>query len=275
MSHNAERSGDPENRASPPKTPQLTLVKPRKVRAWWRRPWVIPLFVIAAGFLVYQLPPWLSFDPRRSRIPLKFPAHYWLIVGHVLFGTVALVTMCLQMWPWLRRRHPAVHRWIGRVYVFGGALPTASLALAMFPITIRPGAMGVLMAATLWATTAVLGYVRGRQGRWAEHRRFMLYSFAIMWGSVIWGFCLGMGWTLLSPWAAKVDITYVLEGARWIGWVTNLIVMQWWLDRTRNRQVLGPRRGKSADTEGATVTRLAPAARRPPQDHPGSGAAAA
>jgi len=111
LSNRAERSGDPEVWTPPPETrPQLTIVKTHKPRAWWRRPWVIPLFVAATGFLVYQLPPWLTFDPNRSRIPLKFPLHYWLIVGHVLFGTVALVTMCLQMWPWLRRRYPVVHR---------------------------------------------------------------------------------------------------------------------------------------------------------------------
>src|SRR2546423_11296887 len=91
LSNSAERSGDPEVWTPPPETrPQLTIVKTHKPRAWWRRPWVIPLFVAATGFLVYQLPPWLTFDPNRSRIPLKFPLHYWLIVGHVLFGTVAL-----------------------------------------------------------------------------------------------------------------------------------------------------------------------------------------
>jgi len=31
-------------------------------------------------------------------------------VAHILFGSVALVTACLQIWPWLRRTHPTVHR---------------------------------------------------------------------------------------------------------------------------------------------------------------------
>jgi hypothetical protein len=246
LTHDAERVTVPTNQADPQNSrPRALTNTARNSRPWWRRPWIIPLFAAAAGFLIYQLPPWISLDPSRSRIPLHFPAHYWLIVGHVLFGTVALVTMCLQMWPWLRKRHPAVHRWSGRVYVFGGALPSASLALIMFPVAMRPGAMGTLMAASLWSITATMGYLRARQGRWREHRRYMLYSFAIMWGAVIWGFCIGTGWFLLSPWATTVDPSYVIEAARWIGWVTNLIVMQWWLDRTRKRSVEGPARATS------------------------------
>ena len=97
---------------------------------WWRRPWVAPLALVVAVFLAYSVPPYLTFDPARSRVPAPagFAAHYWLLVAHIAFGTVAIVGVILQTWPWLRRTHPVVHRRVGRVYVFGGAIPAAVMA---------------------------------------------------------------------------------------------------------------------------------------------------
>ncbi|HEV2784466.1 MAG TPA: DUF2306 domain-containing protein [Actinophytocola sp.] len=218
-------------------------MRTRRSKPFWRRPWVLPMFAAAAAFLIYQLPPWIAFDPSASRIPLKFDGHYWLIVGHVLFGSVALITMCLQLWPWLRRRYPVVHRTSGRIYVFA-ALPSAGFALAMTGVSYPAGKIGVTMSATLWSIAAVMGFIRARQGRWREHRRWMLNSFAIMWGLVVWGFVIGMGWIWFSPWVEEVDFNYIAEASRWVGWVTNLIVLHWWLDRTRKRPVEVPARAR-------------------------------
>jgi hypothetical protein len=105
---------------------------PRKT-TWWRRPWIAPLALLVGAFLAFSLPPYLAFDPARSRVPQPdgFPAHYWFLVAHILFGTIAIVGVILQIWPWLRRTHPALHRRIGRVYIFGGAIPSALMALSI------------------------------------------------------------------------------------------------------------------------------------------------
>jgi hypothetical protein len=67
-----------------------------------------------------------------------FPGHYGLIVAHVLFGSIAVLTAPFQLWPWLRRRYRALHRLLGRVYIFGGALPAATVALIITPGVGRP-----------------------------------------------------------------------------------------------------------------------------------------
>lgn len=79
---------------------------------WWRRPWVAPMFVVTFAFLAFSLPPYFSLDPGRSRLPLRedFSLHFPLLVAHIGFGTIALITCCLQVWPWLRQKHPRVHR---------------------------------------------------------------------------------------------------------------------------------------------------------------------
>lgn len=204
----------------------------KRRRAWW----LLGIAAVIVAFLIYQVPPYASMDPSQSRIPLQFPAHYWLIVGHVLFGSIAMLTLILQLWPWIRRRHPAVHRWSGRAYVFAGAIPSGLFAVAMLPVSYPAGRTGVAMSAVLWMATAVLGWVKLRQGRYAVHRRLMLYSFAIVWGQVIWGFAIGMpfalGWIPFTG-----DFDHIVEAARWVGWVGNLVLVQWWLDRTRGRDL--------------------------------------
>jgi len=63
------------------------------------------------------------------------PAHrgyYPLLVSHIFLGSLVLLAACLQVWPWLRRSHPAVHRWSGRVYV------VAALAASLCVMIIAP-----------------------------------------------------------------------------------------------------------------------------------------
>ena len=101
-------------------------------------PWAAaPLLVVVAAFVAYSLPPYLSLDPSRSRIapPAGVAAYYPLLVAHVVFGAIAILTSGFQIWPWFRRRQPAWHRRLGRLYVFGGVLPAGVVGLAIGAVT--------------------------------------------------------------------------------------------------------------------------------------------
>lgn len=204
-----------------------------------RRNQALAIFAVAAtAFVVYKLPPYLSFNPVNSRVPLEFPLHFTLLTGHVVCGSIALLTTVLQLWPWLRRNYPVVHRTSGRIYIFAGALPSAVLALVLYPVTPGAGRVAVLVAGTLWSTTAVCGWLAARRKRFAEHRRWMIYSFAIMWGYGVWFFIVVR--VLL---AAGLDVSTALEATRWIDWTATLLVAHWWLERTAGRTIIGmPRR---------------------------------
>jgi Predicted membrane protein (DUF2306) len=209
---------------------------PTRARAWWRSPWVLPWAAVAGWFLAISLPHYVGLD--RSRTPVRlnpdYPLHYPLLVAHVTFGTVALVTACFQVWPWLREGHRAIHRWTGRAYVFAGVLPTGLLALAIMPFS--QGPVGNSVAAVLWLATTVAGYRMIRRGREADHRRWMTYSFAltmqIVWGRVMFKVLPHVpGVNLGDP----HTLTIVFEAASWIGIVVNLLIAQWWLERTARR----------------------------------------
>lgn len=197
---------------------------------WWRRPWIAPLMIIVVTFLVYQVSPYVPERTAPTPPHDGFPMYYPLLVVHMVAGTLAIVTACFQVWPWLRKRHPAFHRWSGRVYVVG-ALVGGVIGLILVRFAPPVGQIGVSMATILWIITTVIAYVAVRRGDFILHRRFMLYSFALVMNN-IWGVLIvNVGMSL----PFDIGFTYYLEAARWVGWVTNLILVQWWLYHTAKR----------------------------------------
>jgi uncharacterized membrane protein YozB (DUF420 family) len=206
-------------------------------RSWWQRPWLLPVGVVVVWFLFYVWPPYLGLDPSTAVVPLRpdVAVHYPLMVAHIMFGTIALLTVVLQVWPWLRRNYPVAHRWIGRVYVFGGALPACIIALLITPLSVAPS-VGTTVGGIFWLITTVMGYIRIRQRRIADHRRWMLYSFAMAL-NIIWGRIFAVLLPLTPFGDSQAAVGHVFGAAPWIGWVINLILVQWWLNRTANRPV--------------------------------------
>ena len=217
-------------------------------RPWWRRPWIVPLGMLIAAFLAFSLPPYAGLDPAQARVPAPewFPAHYPALVAHIGFGTVAMISGFFQVWPWFRARHPRAHRVVGRVYVFGGVLPSATAALVV-GVTSPFGPVdsaSAMVLAPLWFTTALLGYRRARLRRFGEHREWMIRSFALtlstisnrFWGPIV-AAILGpqlhttFGGSELAQFHAIAGIT------AWLGWTLPLLGVEWWLHRRPRARV--------------------------------------
>ncbi len=217
------------------------------VRPWYRRRWAVaPLMALALAFIAYSLPPYLTLDPSRSRIapPAGVPGYFAGLVAHVVFGSIAMVTACLQVWPWLRREHPAVHRRLGRLYVFGGVLPAGLLGLTMgavspFGPVLR--ASNVLLA-IVWLTVTAAGFRAGRKHSWIEHRRWMTRSIVLTFSvitnrvwAVIWVIVLipQLNTTFGGNETLMIQTIAGLSG--WLGWTIPLVVTEWRLERNAVR----------------------------------------
>jgi uncharacterized membrane protein len=124
--------------------------------------------------LTYSLPPYFS---GGTRVPATFALHYPLLVAHVMFASVAMVTAVAQIWPGLRARRPSLHRRVGRAYVYA-AIPAAVCAMVIGAATpFGPFlAVGDVVLASLWLWFTINGYLAARQRQFAQHRRHMVRS---------------------------------------------------------------------------------------------------
>jgi lysylphosphatidylglycerol synthetase-like protein (DUF2156 family) len=232
--------------ASVPAAPSSSAPPTRPARRRSRqRAWLPPLLVVSVLFLVFSLPPYLGLDPAKARLPIRpdYPLHYPLMVGHILFGSVALLTGCLQVWPWLRTRFPVVHRWTGRLYLFGGVFPAGVLVLGVAPVSSSGfgSAVGNTTLGVLWLVTAVAGYRAARRRRYADHRAWMVRNFALTLSIVANRVWLVLFLVLVeTPPVAAVfggdEASRTLTAATasvWMSWVANLLFVEWYVLRRR------------------------------------------
>jgi uncharacterized membrane protein len=202
---------------------------------------IVALAVVVAAFLAYSLPPYFSGDPTRSRVPATFGLHYPLLVAHVMLATVAMTTALPQIWPWLRRRHRALHRRIGTVYVWTAVAAgvcglVIGAATPFGPILL----LSNLTMAPLWLCFTIAGYRAGRQRRFADHRRHMIRSVTLTFSIIsnrIWTAIFALS---LEPLRESVfhgsDVAFLWVAAGlsgWLGWTIPLAIAQWLLNRTQ------------------------------------------
>ncbi|MGV9611438.1 DUF2306 domain-containing protein [Nocardia xishanensis] len=200
--------------------------------------------MLTFAFVAFSIPPYLTLDPAKSRVPDPgFAPHYPLLVVHVLCGSVAILSCGFQVWPWFRRAYPGVHRRVGRAYVFAGVLP-AGLAGVVIGATSPFGPVARVsnvMLSVLWLLTTIAGLRAARGRRFGDHRRWMIRSFALTLSIMLNRVIGGVLYVILSP---RLDSTFhgdenllvqTIAGiGTWLGWTLSLLIAQWWLDRPQS-----------------------------------------
>ena len=152
-----------------------------------------------------DLPSWNAVLPRLYE-PTT-PAATVAIGVHFLAGGVILVLGCVQLLSSVRARWPAVHRWLGRVYVvacvlagLGGLGFIASKGtVGGLVMDLGFGLYGVLVVAC-----AVQAYRYARARRIEQHRTWALRLFALAIGSWLYRMEYGF-WLLLVGEAGHTD----------------------------------------------------------------------
>lgn len=73
-------------------------------RSWWRQAWAVPVLMLAVLFVALAVPPYLTGDRSLSRVPThdELVWYYPVLVAHIVFGSIALLTGAFQVWPWFR-----------------------------------------------------------------------------------------------------------------------------------------------------------------------------
>jgi uncharacterized membrane protein YozB (DUF420 family) len=222
-------------------------------------------------FLAVSVPPYLDFDPATAPIPIRSePAWYYpLLLTHIIGGTVLMVVAIGQVWPWLRRRRPALHRWSGRVYVFFGIPFVGIPALVIAPLSSGPLIIAVnsTVVSVGWLAFVLLGYAAARRRRFDRHRDWMLRSLILLYSIALSRFTMFFPAAILAPW---IDTFYeggtvaLLMDLSPLGFLINtvlpLLFLEWWLKYHKPR-----RRSRHARATGEkTEVPSAPAPARTP-----------
>ena len=197
------------------------------------------LALVAVGFVALSLRRYLALDPARSMVELS-PTIFPLLVGHVVFGSVAMLMALLQISPRFRAASPVRHRIAGQIYVFAGVVPAGVLALvvACFSPFGPVARASNLVFACVWLGVTLVGWRAGRRGRARVHRRWMIRS-AVLTFSILtnrlWG---PLAYVLLEPRLAttfhgdETFFAWTIAGlSTWLGWTLPLLITEGLLER--------------------------------------------
>lgn len=205
-------------------------------------PPAIALALVVSTFLTFSLPPYFT---GATRVPPTFGLHYPLLIAHVMFASASMVTAVVQIWPGLRVRMPALHRWVGRVYVVA-VIPAAVSGMvigARTPFGPLLASSNVILAA-LWLWFTVNGYVARRRGRVADHRRHMVRSATLalsvitnrVWGPLLFIALLPLRDSMFG--GSEEHYVWLVAGlGGWLGWTIPLLIVHSWSSR---RRVMAP-----------------------------------
>ncbi|XBQ17486.1 MAG: DUF2306 domain-containing protein [Oceanicaulis sp.] len=146
---------------------------------------------------------------------------------HAGFAALALAIGPVQFLPRLRRSLPWLHRAVGVTYVTaclaGGV---SGLALAVGTTSGPVAAAGFGGLAIAWLLTTGRGLALALAGRFAEHRRWMIRSYALTLAAVTL--------RLQLPASAMMDLPFetAYPAIAFLCWVPNLVLAELWIAAT-------------------------------------------
>ena len=146
---------------------------------------------------------------------------YGALTVHAGAASTALLVGPFQFLAGLRTRRTGVHRWTGRLYVLACLVGGVSGAvLAAGARTGLPSTIGFGTLAVVWLFSTWRAYDLARQGRIAEHRRWMIRSFALTFAAVT--LRLYLPFVFLSPLGSDNGYRVVSFAC----WIPNLVVAE-------------------------------------------------
>ncbi|MGG3572314.1 DUF2306 domain-containing protein [Bacillus gobiensis] len=207
-------------------------------KSWWL------LVIVSLGVIVPFAAPYLTFDPNNSRVritstTIQFP----LLVAHIIFACIALISGFFQFIDRIRMKQPKVHRYLGRIYVISVFI-SGVLALAnIFYIENFSKATSFLVLSLLWLFTCWKGYRTAVRKEFDEHRKWMIRSFGVtlvaVSGRVAVPVLLITYYTLNGfslPGGREKMVEEVLNVNIWVGLIVNFIIVEWMILKSKNHR---------------------------------------
>ena len=198
--------------------------------SWWlllrRVPWSL-WAVLSVGVALFSYRYVVGIGPFPEEITGNLFAFPWLWI-HAAAASTALLVAPLQFIARLRKRFPRIHRITGRLYVVAcviGGLTGLPLAWGATAGPIATAGFGIL--AILWLWTTMVAWRLAVDGRFAEHRRWMIRSIALTAAGIMLRIYLGIMLTL------PVEFYEGYRVIAFLCWVPNILLAELYLRRGR------------------------------------------
>lgn len=195
--------------------------------------WALAAFLsLAVALFSYRLlvpnPPAVGDDVLANL--MRRP---WLPV-HAGFAATALLVGPFQFLPRLRLRAPKLHRTLGKTYVAACLLAAPAGLLLAWGTDAGPIAQwGFGTLAVLWFAVTACAFRLATQGRIAEHRRWMIRSFAMTFAAVTLRLYLP-----IPPMFLHMSFLDGYRAISWVSWTSNLLVAELFLNWATIRGLL-------------------------------------
>lgn len=198
---------------------------------------VLLIFLVVP--LAYNAWTYFNFDSTYGFLRLKqkaiatgwyLPAYY----SHVLVSALILLVGTFQIFTNLSLRIRTLHRVLGRCYAFGIIFFAAPGGLVMsFFIERGPVVLASFVTQTLaWVVTTALAVNFIRKGNRAEHRVWMIRSYAITLAAVTLRL-----YTFIFSWSFDLSQPEAYEYIAWASWIVNLVIAEIFLKISRVRNI--------------------------------------
>ncbi len=186
------------------------------------------LLILLAVPLAINALTYLNFDVHYSFLKLKqqaiatgwyLPAYY----SHVLMAALILVIGIFQIHEEWRQRWPAVHRSLGKVYVFG-ILCLAAPGGFIMSFFIHRGpwvAASFILQCVSWTVSTYLALHYIRKGEIAQHRQWMWRSYSLTLAAITLRV-----YVFMSSWSLDLAHPTTYATIAWLSWVPNLLICE-------------------------------------------------
>lgn len=194
--------------------------------------WLVALLSFPMAFMSFRFLS-LGLEPAFEEMIGHIVQHRSVFLAHVIAAPIALAAGVFQFAPKLRARRPALHRWSGRLYVLAilvGGISGFAMAVKAIGGPVAGWGFGLLALGWLFTTATALGFAMKRQI--AQHKRWMMRSYALTFAAVT--LRIYLPFFLLNGFSYAEASLYVA----WMCWVPNLLVMEWFLGRSKPRSAV-------------------------------------
>lgn len=184
---------------------------------------VVAVLCVSVALVSYRY--LLDLGPPLEIIASNLRARPWLMI-HVTFAATALLVAPFQFLPGIRARRPQLHRRLGRIYAIAclaGGVSGFVLALGASTGLISTAGFGAL--AVYWVVTTALAWRHARRRMFAQHRAWMIRSFALTFAAVTLRLYLPIALALPFPFENSYRVISFLC------WVPNALLAEWYLRR--------------------------------------------